>query len=598
MSKLLKLKHILSNNVFMLGFLIKGAPLYIILTLLLYIAKGLLQSLSNVWLVEKVIDYASYDLGFSYFIYPVMYFGIYALFVGIFNSLFVEIFEKKCHVKFSDFMRLQLYNKAINCDIACYDDVNFYDNFVWTAKEIDNRAFSVFQSLMMLIQRITVITSTIVLLSNINYIVILLILFSSIISFILTLKQKKIQYTLKEKTDHISQRKNYVKRVFTLPEYAKEMRSSNISNLMFKNFNYACDESEKEIKKSAKILWKINFFKKLLGEDIIVTFFCIALLSYQVILGDITTGGLVASFNGAMIIYSSFMFFLNKISYFVDSSMYIDKFKEFWFYRSKIKDADDAILVKETRSIQFDDVSFFYNDNEGILNNISFCINKPQKIAIVGANGAGKSTLIKILLRLYEPTNGKILHNNQDIRTLELNSYRRRFSCLFQDFNLYAGTLSDNIAMSDFKDDKKILDAIKSSGFADKYYEMSNGLETLITREFDNEGVMFSGGEKQRLAVARVLYKDADCCILDEPTAALDPVAENEFNNKIIKYSKNKLLIIISHRLTTTRFVDKIIVLDNGEIKEIGSHSELILKKGIYSSLYSLQSEQYSKLNL
>lgn len=597
MNKYKNIKKILANNFFILRFLIRYVPLYVVLTIILYIAKGLLQSLSNVWLAEEVIDGIISGVSFSGLIKPVLMFSVYALIVGMFNAFYLEMIEKIYRQRFSDHMRMQLYKRAIDCDIACYDNSEFYDSFVWTAKEVDDRTFSVFQTLAMFIHRLTVISSTVVILSKVNLWILFVVLLSCILNYIFTLKQNKMQFHLNQKLNDLSRRKAYVGRTFILSDYAKELRTSKISQVLYRMFNQTNDAMESDIKLYSSSIWKLDFLKKLIGEDIVVIFTSIMILSWQVITKVISLGSFVASYNGVQVIYSSLSFILSRAAAFSDSSLYIEKFKKFWFYKPLVISEARAILPKETNSITFKNVSFSYEDvQNSILDDISFDLTKVQKVAIVGSNGAGKTTLVKLLLKLYDTREGSVNHNGINVKNLNLNSYRKRFSCLFQDYNLYACTLGENIAMSSTQKigKDKLTDAIAKSGFKSKFETLRDGLDTIITRELNDTGILLSGGEQQKVAIARVLYQDSDCYVLDEPTAALDPVAETEFNRTIMEYCKNKLLVIISHRLTTTRFMDKIIVLDGGKIIETGSHEELISKGGRYAELYSLQAGQYS----
>lgn len=599
MNKVKKINMIFKNIIFILQFLFKYVPVYVIITIVIYIAKGMLQSLSNVWLVEKVIDSIVNGTSFISLIIPVLMFCLYALLVGLFNAIYLEIIEKLYQQKFSDSIRMEIYNKAISCDIACYDNSEFYNNFIWAIKEIDKKAFSILQSLAMYIQRITVISSTIFMLAKINSIIIIVVLLSCTLNCFFTLKQNKLQFELKKKENNLSKKKNYVSRTFISVDYAKEFRTSKISTVLFNLFNETNNEMEENIKNYSKQIWKYDFLKKLIGEDIIVSFTSIIILSLQVIHGAISLGAFMSSYKGMQIIYSSLSFLLGKASTFLEASLYIEKFKKFWYYKPLILSIPNALIPNDMTSIAFKNVYFSYeNLQNNILENISIDFTKHQKIAIVGSNGAGKTTLIKLLLRLYDVQNGSIAYNGTNIKELNLDAYRKHYSCLFQDFNLYAATLNENIAMDLYQksDKQKVCDVIAKSGFQSKFESLQNGLDTIITREFDSNGILLSGGEKQKVAIARVLYQNADCLILDEPTAALDPIAEKEFNNIIIKNSSNKLMIVISHRLTTTRFMDKILVLDNGKIIESGSHNELMSLDGKYAKLYSLQASQYNEI--
>ncbi len=197
-------------------------------------------------------------------------------------------------------------------------------------------------------------------------------------------------------------------------------------------------------------------------------------------------------------------------------------------------------------------------------------INPCGKIAIVGYNGAGKTTLIKLIMRLYDPDEGEILFNGVNIKEYNVEEYRQKIGTIFQDFRIFAATVRENVLLdfTDGSDEEKIGNALKKSGFEKRLLTLSDGLDTNLTAEFEENGVTLSGGEGQKLAIARVFYKDARLIILDEPSSALDPIAEYHLNNSMLTAAENKSVVFISHRLSTTRIADHIYMLENGRITE------------------------------
>ncbi len=257
-----------------------------------------------------------------------------------------------------------------------------------------------------------------------------------------------------------------------------------------------------------------------------------------------------------------------------------------------------GIPVEDTTQIEFtfEDVSFTYpHQNECTLKNINLTIKNKERLSIVGENGAGKTTLVKLLLRLYEPTQGRILLNGIDIREIDYSEYLRLFSTVFQDFKLFAFKILDNITSLDNEsgDLSKVNHCLEKAGLLSKINALEEGVETYLIKIYEENGVELSGGEAQKLAIARALYKDAPIVILDETTAALDPKAEYEIYTKFLSLVDDKTAIFISHRLSSTKFCDRIVVLREGEIAEIGSHSELLAQKGYYAELFSMQAQFY-----
>ncbi len=247
--------------------------------------------------------------------------------------------------------------------------------------------------------------------------------------------------------------------------------------------------------------------------------------------------------------------------------------------------------------IEFKNVSFKYPGTENyVLKNVNLKFHYGKKLAVVGMNGSGKTTMIKLLCRLYDPTEGKITLNGVDIKKYDYTEYMSIFSVVFQDFKLFSFSLGQNIARSVDVDEKRANDALHKAGFGNRISNMPKGLDTLLYKDFEEDGVEISGGEAQKIALARALYKNAPFIILDEPTAALDPIAEAEVYSNFNNIVGDKTAIYISHRLSSCRFCDKIAVFDKGQIVQIGSHEELVTdESGKYYELWYAQAQYYLK---
>ena len=246
--------------------------------------------------------------------------------------------------------------------------------------------------------------------------------------------------------------------------------------------------------------------------------------------------------------------------------------------------------------IEFKNVSFKYPKTDfWALKNVSFKFKIGERLAIVGMNGSGKTTLIKLLSRLYEPTEGVITLNGIDIKKYDYDEYQSIFSVVFQDFHIFAFSINDNVSCSLNGDKEKVVKCLEQAGFGEKLKELPNGIETIITKLYDNDGIELSMGEKQKIAIARALYKDAPFVVLDEPTASLDPISEQEVYNKFNEMVKDKTAIYISHRLSSCRFCDKIAVLHEGKLVQVGNHDELVKDENSkYFELWNAQAQYYN----
>lgn len=271
-------------------------------------------------------------------------------------------------------------------------------------------------------------------------------------------------------------------------------------------------------------------------------------------------------------------------------------------FRSFVESSEESknkpnVDFKSVDSIEFKNVSFTYPSAEkSTINDMSFKINKGENIAIVGENGAGKTTAVKLLCGLYYPTDGDILINGKSSRDFSSDSYFDLFSAVFQDYNFLPMTVAANICATADYDKEKLYLSLEKAGIADKINSLDKKENTFMVKDVYKDAVDFSGGEKQKLLLARAIYKNAPVLILDEPTAALDPIAENELYMKYNEMTDNKISFFISHRLSSTRFCDRILFVSNGQIIEQGSHEELMALKGAYYRMYQIQSYYYKEM--
>jgi ATP-binding cassette subfamily B protein len=280
-----------------------------------------------------------------------------------------------------------------------------------------------------------------------------------------------------------------------------------------------------------------------------------------------------------------------------EHTTYLEKFQELEDLKSSIVDLPNAqVLSSGPLKIEFKNISFCYPGSQTMaLNSVSFVIDSGERLALVGENGAGKTTLVKLLLRLYEPTSGKILVNGRDIRSYTLESLRLRIAVTFQDFLKLALSAKENIGLGfgvSEVEGSKIVEAAVRSGAHEKIISLPKGYDTCLGRGWEDDGVELSGGEWQKVALARSLIKDASLIVLDEPTAALDARSEFKFFRELFRREREVSLFLISHRFSSVRVADRILVLENGKLVEKGTHIELMEKRGLYAELFELQTKE------
>jgi ABC-type multidrug transport system fused ATPase/permease subunit len=312
-------------------------------------------------------------------------------------------------------------------------------------------------------------------------------------------------------------------------------------------------------------------------------------------IGDFTMG--IASLINFM---SASSFVATNILNFNDGMFYIRRYKSFLKLRSKFDTTSDITIDDidlDNIEIEFRNVWFRYpNSTAFVLKNINLTIKNKEKLAIAGFNGAGKTSLMLLLTRMYDPTEGHISLNGIDIRKINYRDYQKIFSTVNQDFSLLAFSLLENIAKTDTvtqEEKNTITELFNNNRMGERLEKLYRKLDTPVTKTLEASGVDLSGGERQKVAIIRALYKDSPVLILDEPTSALDPVTEYEIYQKFAEMSEEKLTIYISHRIYSTRFCDKIAVFDKGEMIEYGTFDELMELKGLYYDFFQKQAEYF-----
>jgi ATP-binding cassette subfamily B protein len=293
--------------------------------------------------------------------------------------------------------------------------------------------------------------------------------------------------------------------------------------------------------------------------------------------------------------------FLNTFNALRTNNQYLEVLYEYLDIPNKKYQGSLSVEKRDDNehTVEFINVSFKYPGSDAYaLKNLNLKFKIGQRLAVVGPNGSGKTTMIKLLCRLYDPTEGEIKLNGFDIKKYDYEEYMALFSVVFQDFKLFSFTLGQNVAASVDYDEKKVTQTLAKSGFDARLGDMAKGLETPLYKDFEEDGVEISGGEAQKIALARALYKDAPFIVLDEPTAALDPIAEYEIYSKFNEIVGGKTAVYISHRLSSCRFCDDIAVFDKGELIQRGSHDALLADSGgKYHELWSAQSQYYTDKN-
>lgn len=419
----------------------------------------------------------------------------------------------------------------------------------------------------------------------------------AVISFIF--RNKTSRNAKKKIWDPLStwwRKNNYMKQTASDFSAAKDIRMYGLKEYFIRKYKEINRERLEKQEKNEKIWYAchlITSFIWLLAQAGLYAWLVYSVICLDLSIADFTLYiGTATTFLG----YLNSVF--NNVSEMFNKSRQVDDFRSCMNIDSEEAEPDGSIElpVYDKYEFTFENVSFMYKGAEKYaLKNLNITVKAGERLAVVGLNGAGKSTFIKLLLRLYEPTEGRILLNGVDIRTYNREEYYRIFAPVFQDVYLFAFPLSENVSMSTVEktDVEAAHEALKKAGMGEKVEELPDGMKTQLLKVIDDNGVDFSGGEKQKLALARALYKDAPVVVLDEPTAALDAIAESKLYNDFDKLIGNKTAVYISHRLSSTRFCNHIAMFKDGEMVEYGTHDDLLAAGGVYTEMFNVQAQYY-----
>lgn len=593
-------KKIFYNNYFMLRYIFKYVPSLIVLQVIIMIMAGAANVINDVYSIKYVLDSVqmkrSFSQVFSFLVFAVLFNLATLLLQTIYQQI---IFPKKKQILFQK-MHSELFQKAKSMELACYDNPKFYNDFVWATSEADTKALAVLENTGTFIKGLTAIVGIGAIIIHVNALGLLVVGVSLIISFLITLKVNKLEYEMALYQKPLQRERDYTSRVLYLADYAKEVRLSQIKKILIKNFQKANRKLLSVIKKySFKMLkWQIindNMANTFLLEGLYLAYLC-----YQTVVKNaLTYGSFMGLYNGVWELKDNLEEMGDIISNFQKYSLYIERFMEFIHYEPNIVDTRNPVPIPEMPvSLRLENVSFTYEGTDKpTIHNINLTIHPGEKVALVGYNGAGKSTLIKLMMRLYDVSDGHIYLNDIDITKYSIKDFRNYFGVVFQDFQLFAASLAENVMMNTTtqEDEEKVKDALRHSGFEERLNTLEEGTATMLTREFLKSGVNLSGGESQKVAIARIFPRDCSMVILDEPSSALDPVSEYNVNQSMLAAAKDKNVVFISHRLSTTKIADRILMLEAGQIIEQGSHEELMQLDGKYAQMFNMQAEKYKE---
>ena len=577
-------------NLYMIKKIYRYSRLLVIISFALACLSALPVVLTRIYLVKEVLN--SLQSEHSRAVEAIVITSITVIVYEIINVVYNNFLFPAMYQKAYKQLQLELYNKAADLDIKHYDDPKSYDRMILSLNTVDSKMGNCLTTFSFFISNLSKLLLTSVAFVSIGGVYLAVVVLSFVSAVVLSNAVAKTN--AKESKESISHQRalRYYDKVYSDVAYAKEMRLSNLNDLILNKISNSYKGMLEIVKRFSKVGWKLSFLQITVSGYILGEFVIMLLLGYNIIVKkQASVGDFTAIYSGVDTILASLFSLIGPmVANLTQNAVFIEKYKEFLETENSILNGADDV-DGHFQSLNIKDVSFSYENKNEILNELSVSIENKKNIAIVGMNGAGKSTLIKLILRLYDPNAGAVYYNDKNIKEYRLDSYRQNYSCIFQNFKIYAFSVGENIALNNDIDTEKAINALNSA----KIFENSNEayLNNNMTKNFCENGIILSGGESQRLALSRVFYKNSQIVIMDEPSASLDPVNEYKFNNVILEEFSEKTVIIISHRLSTVRKADVILFLKDGRIAERGSHSQLLEMNGDYAKMWKIQTEKF-----
>ncbi len=494
-------------------------------------------------------------------------------------------------------IKLKIINKAKSVDLASFDRPEFYEKLENANREATMRPIHILSATFNVVSALISSVSFVIVLATLSPIAPLVVIAAAIPAAIVNFVYRHRNFRYIRMHSKERREMNYYSSLMVNKDNVKEIKILALGDKFIAKYKDAFSRYYKGLK--ALIIGESVTQLSVSLVSTLVSCLLFIYVAYTVVFGNGEIGdyslytGALSSISG----YVATIFTATGAIY--EGTLFINNMMEFMAEEpTVVAKGDNPIKVSRgEHTVEFKNVSFRYPGCENfVLKNINLKFEPSDSVVLVGLNGAGKTTLIKLLTRLYDPTEGVILLDGRDIREYDVESLHNLFGIIFQDFGKYAMSASENIELGDVKrkhEREAVCRAAKNSDADEFITKLPSGYDTPLTRIFEEGGIELSGGQWQKLSVARAFYKDSDIMILDEPTASLDAIAEREVFERFTELSRGKLTVFVSHRLSSATSASKIVVIDGGEIAEVGSHAELMAKKGKYHELFSTQAKRY-----
>lgn len=582
---------------FALRYIFTGFPRYFAATLLYHIGMECGSAVHNVWVYYLVINVLSSGQPPERLILIIIGLVIYAAVTGRYFAWYDEKFRPMQENHLSCAIKTEILERAAHIEMEAYDDPAFYNETMLNLESAHEKLPEILHLSMQILGSAAAILLSLAAYVKIGMAYFCVLLIFVAVSILISRKIALGQFERKKRMVIWERKREYFSELLTRRSSAQDLRLTHVSRVFFRHYEDAASHMKQVIKKDGKPLAAMGFLQSCVIERLILNFGTLAWLSYAaMVTRTIGLTEFVTAFKGVNTVADA----LNQIfdRYVVrlhEYNLFADSFQSFVTAHGCEGERDEAREISASPSVYLDHIVFRYPGCcDNVLDRLSLWIPQGKRVAIVGPNGAGKTTLVKLLMGLYQPQEGSIFLNGEKADMRLLKEYGRQSGVLFQQYNLYACSVAQNIAMDLDCDPTEAELSLGRSGFQDYGPPLPDGIQTEVTKEFDERGLQMSGGQQQLLASTRLYYRKKPFFILDEPSAALDPRMEGEMIRRIWELTEGITTVIISHRLSMTKNADIIYYLENGKIVENGTHESLCARKGKYAALWKTQVDKYT----
>lgn len=552
------------------------------------------------YLVEALEKGKSFEQIITFILFAMLGFAV----PNILSSWYTHVYKPKSDADIFEAINTMLFEKATHVELECYENTDFYNRFTLAMKDCEQRLAQIVENQSVILMSSVASVFALYYMFKIDSYVILFVAGPLIGNFVFGKMINEVKYRMNKECIPYNRKMEYVNRTLYLADYAKEFRMSEVFNVLKKLYEEGFQGILAKIRQYRDCKVFLVFIRNFFTFVIIFQGVIFYSLYRVMVTHSMSISGFTVLFSAMTAVAWMVIQASNSIIKSYEDSLYIVNLREFLEYEPIMDERQKGLLpraceeaAKSRHVLKFHNVCFSYlGQKQPTLYDIKMTICKNEKVAIVGHNGAGKTTFVKLLMRLYDVSEGEIQYYGKNIKELDLPEYRKLYGTAFQDYQVFVMSIAENVLMRKPKNEedyKKVEDCLKRAGAWEKICQLPYGMDTILTKEFAEDGVVLSGGELQKIAVARAFAKDYQIAIFDEPSSALDPVAEYQLYESILRECADKTVLFISHRLSTAVLADKIYLFGNGRIVEQGSHEMLMKQNGIYADMFRKQAESY-----